>query len=141
MTSLKIKSIESLLKGIGVAALPGEKLTVMVGDMVRVHLTVEYRGPAIDGAVWMAIGSQDTWFDEFFASRTPVHFDASIDFMAYGIACDVLIGNRPGPNFDMYAKIMEVPGADIFTDVLLNVIDVIGAAEFQNFAIASYEKI
>ncbi|GAI99209.1 unnamed protein product, partial [marine sediment metagenome] len=33
--TLQINSIESLLQGIGVEALAGEKLTVMVGDTVR----------------------------------------------------------------------------------------------------------
>ncbi|GAH68846.1 unnamed protein product, partial [marine sediment metagenome] len=55
---LRINSVESLLQGIGVAALPGEKLTVMVGDTVRVHLGVEYRGPAIDGLIHVSYGSQ-----------------------------------------------------------------------------------
>jgi len=127
--------------GFALADYLGQKLTVQVGDTVRVRLSVDYSGPAIDGAVWVAIGQRDTWFNEFFSSRTPVHFDASIDFVPYEIVADVVIGDRLGTNYDMYAKIMEVPGPDIFTPDYLNVIDVIGAAEFWNLTIDRYEKV
>jgi len=140
---LRINSVESLLQGIGVAALPGEKLTVMVGDTVRVHLGVEYRGPAIDGVIHVSYGSQNAWFNEDGnkQSDTPVHFDQSMDWVPYEFACDVPIGGSPGENYDLYAKIMGVPGPDIFSPTLLNVLDVLGAAEFQNFAIIGYEKV
>ncbi|MBA7543915.1 hypothetical protein ES705_36258 [subsurface metagenome] len=143
MNGLRINSIESLLQGIGVAALPGEKLTVMLGDTVRVHLAVEYRGRAIDGEIHVSYGSQNTWFNEDGnkQSDTPVHFDQSMDFLPYEIACDVPIGGVPGSDYDLYAKIMGVPGADIFSQTLLNVLDVLGEAEFQNFEITSYEKV
>lgn len=141
---LKIKSVESLLQGIGVAALAGEKLAVTVGDVVRVHLTVDYRGPAIDGAVWVSYGRQVVFFfneDGNKQSRTPVHFDQSADWAQYEITCDVPIGGSIGTDYDLYAKIMEVPGDDIFTPTLLNVLDVLGAYEFQNFAFTSYDKV
>ncbi|GAI64717.1 unnamed protein product, partial [marine sediment metagenome] len=62
MEGLRINSIESLLQGI--AALPGEKLTVMVGDVVRVHLGVDYRGTPIDGLIHVSYGRQNAWFNE-----------------------------------------------------------------------------
>jgi len=141
--TLRINSIESLLQGVGVAALPGEKLTVMVGDTVRVHLAVDYRGPAIDGEIHVSYGSQDTWFNEDGnkQSDTLVHFDQSMDFLPYTIDCDVPIGGSPGESYDLYAKIMGVPGPDIFSDTLLNALDVLGAAEFQHFTITGYEKV
>ncbi|MBA7570661.1 hypothetical protein ES708_12414 [subsurface metagenome] len=46
-----------------------------------------------------------------------------------------------GAGYDMYAKIEGVPGPDIFAPTLLNVLDVLGAAEFLNFGITSYEKV
>ncbi|GAJ24068.1 unnamed protein product, partial [marine sediment metagenome] len=55
---LKINSIESLLQGISAPA--GQKLEVMVGDVVRVHMGVDYRGPAISGEVHVSYGRQDT---------------------------------------------------------------------------------
>ncbi len=142
--TMRAYTIKEVIGEVGVAALPGEKLTVTVGDTVRVYLSVDYRGPAIDGAIWTAIGRKNAFFNEDFASRTPVHFDASFDFARYDFIADVPIGDRPGTDYDMYAKIMEVPGPDIFTDTLLNIIDVIAAVpaqEFANFTIDSYEKV
>jgi len=145
MYGLKINSIQSLLQGIGIAALPGEKLTVMVGDTVIVHVGVEYRGPAIDGGIHVSYGRQDTWFNEDGNKQTlipvAVHFDQSMDWVPYEIACPVPIGGTPGTGYDLYAKILGVPGPDIFSPTLLNVLDVLGAAEFRNFSIVSYEKI
>lgn len=123
------------------AALPGEKLVVVPGETVRVTLSVEYRGPALDGRVWTAIGVKGIWFDEIFYSATPVHFDDSYDFVPYIITCDVPITDKPGIDYDMYAKIMEIPGPDIFTDYYLNIIDVLAPAEFRDFAIISYDKV
>lgn len=116
------------------------KLTVVPGDTVRVYMTVDYRGPAMSGAVWTAIGVSGVWFDEMFTSRTPVSFGESYDFVPYEIICDVPIGDRPGV-YDMYAKIMEIPGPDIFTPTYSDVIEVLSPAEFRGFDIERYEKV
>ncbi|GAH61576.1 unnamed protein product [marine sediment metagenome] len=139
--ALRINSVESLLQGISVPA--GEKLEVMVGDVVRVHLGVDYRGPAINGVVHVSYGSQDTWFNEDGNKQNDINvsFDQSMDWQAYEITCDVPIGGSTGSGYDLYAKILGVPGPDIFSPTLLNVLDVLGVAEFRNFAITSYEKL
>ncbi len=141
--TMKAYTIKELIGSRGVAALPGEKLTVGIGDTVRVRFSVDYTGPAIDGAVWAAIGRQGPlFFNEDFNSRTPVHFDESLfEFVTYEITVEIVIGDRPGVDYDMYAKIMEVPGPDIFTETHLNIIDVRGAQEFKNFTLESYEKV
>ncbi|GAI78529.1 unnamed protein product, partial [marine sediment metagenome] len=127
----------------GIAVPAGEKLTVMVGDTVRVHLDVDYRGPAIDGSIHISWGHDTGWFAEDGNKQDdfPVHFDQSMDWAPYEFACDVLIGGDYGAGYDMYAKIEGVPGPDIFTPEYLNVLDVLGAAEFRAFGITSYEKI
>lgn len=146
MEGLKIVSIEKLLEGVGglgVAAAPPTKLTVMVGDTVRIKMGVDYRGPAIDGTIHVTYGKQDTWFNEDGNKQKdiPAHFDASIDWKSYTFTADVYIGGSFGTGYDLYAKIMGVPGADIFTPTYLDVLDVSGAAEFRNFAVTSYEKV
>ncbi|GAI49032.1 unnamed protein product, partial [marine sediment metagenome] len=58
---MNVTGIEVIRRNPGVAAtgVPvGEKLSVSVGDTVRVHMTVDYRGLAVDGAIWTAIGWQ-----------------------------------------------------------------------------------
>ncbi|MBA7471422.1 hypothetical protein ES707_06728 [subsurface metagenome] len=137
---MQITGIEVIRHNPGVAAIGvpvGEKLSVSVGDTVRVHMTVDYRGLAVDGAIWTAIGWQTgviiPEFIEVFNSRTPVHFDESIEFVTYPIDCDVEITDifgyliefgLYGNVLDMYAKIMEVPGPDIFTDIYMGAIEV-----------------
>ena len=139
----RISSIESLMRSIGANVLAGEKLAVMVGDTVRVRLDVDYRGPAIDATIHVSYGRQNTWFNEDGAKQGnfPVHFDSSMNWVPYSFACDVPIGGAYGVDYDLYAKIMGVPGPDIFTPILMNVLDVMGAAEFQGFEITGYEKI
>ncbi|GAJ02739.1 unnamed protein product, partial [marine sediment metagenome] len=112
----------------------GDKLSVIEGQRVTVHMSVDYRGPAIDGAIWTAMGWQVgiviKEFVETFNSRTPVHFDDSTEFVTYEFDCDVDILTLPpaeellyGTTLDMYAKIMEVPGPDIFTPTYTGVIE------------------
>jgi len=143
VTTLTITSFERLVQGIAVAVPAGQKLEVMVGDTVRVYMGVDYRGPAIDGEIHVTYGYQNAWFNEDGAKQEdiPVHFDTSMDWQPYEITCDVYIGGNPGYNFDLYAKIMGVPGPDIFSPTLMNVLDVLGAAEFRNFEIVSYDKV
>jgi len=140
---LQINSLESLLQGIVVDVLAGGKLTVMVGDTVRVHLGVDYRGPDLDGSIHISWGHQNAWFNEDGNKQGDfsAHFDQSFDWVPHVFSCDVLIGGDYGAGYDLYAKIEGVPGADIFAPTLLNVLDVLGAAEFRNFAIASYDKL
>ena len=139
--TLRINSVEALLGGI--SALAGEVLTVRLGDLVRVRLGVDYKGPAIDGEVHVSYGRQNAWFNEDGnkQSDTPVHFSQSIDLVPYEITCDVPIGGSLGTGYDLYAKIMGVPGPDIFSSTLFNVLDVLAEAEFRNFAITSYNKV
>ncbi|MBA7709842.1 hypothetical protein ES703_118768 [subsurface metagenome] len=141
---MNIVGIEVIRRNPGMAGNPitvgvpaGEKLPVAVGDTVRFHMTVDYRGQEVDGAIWTAIGWQVgvviPEFIEVFNSRTPVHFDESEDFVTYPIDCDVDITDISGfpiefglygNVLDMYAKIMEVPGPDAFTPIYSGVIEV-----------------
>ncbi|MBA7636602.1 hypothetical protein ES703_44223 [subsurface metagenome] len=144
---MQITSIEAIRGNpvlgnpVAVGVLAGEKLPVAVGDTVRVHMTVDHRGDDLDGAIWTAIGWQVgiiiPEFIEVFNSRTPVHFDRSEDYVTYPIVCDVEITDISGfliefglygNILDMYAKIMEVPGPDIFTPIYNGVIEVVEVA-------------
>jgi hypothetical protein len=140
---MEVKSIETLMGEGGVAAVPPQKLTTMLGDTVRVTLAVDYRGPAIDGKIRVAFGQKDTYFNEDPSKykEWPVSFIASMDWLSHTFTCDILMGGSPSTNFDLYAKIMGVPGGDIFTPTYLSILDVLGASEFRNFAVTSYVKV
>jgi len=136
-----IEVIRSSTPSVAAIEVPvGEKLPVAVGDTVRVHMTVDHYGPAADGAIWTAIGWNTgipLGFIEVFNSRTPVHFNNDEDYVTYPIVCDVPITDISGfliefglygNVLDMYAKIMEVPGPDIFTDICMGAIEVVEVA-------------
>lgn len=134
--------IEQLLRGISIGVLPGEKLTVSIGDTVRVRATIDYKGPALSDTFYGAIGNR-TWygFDEIIKGSVPVSFSQSFDWQSYELTVDIPVtaAISPGTNYDLYVKLVGhleagLPEVD-------DVIDVIGAVEFQNFEIVSYEKV
>lgn len=106
-----------------------EQLMVIPGQTATVHMTVDYRGRAIDGSIYTAMGWKELWFIPIFSSMTPVRFEASYDFLTYEIDCDVDIKTIDpaaeilyGTLLDMYAKIVGVPGPDIYTPFYTGVI-------------------
>ena len=138
-------SVAEVLGRIGVAALPGEILPVMVGDTVRVSAEIDYRGPALDDHFYAAIGNRFIVFDEIWPSGlVPVHFAQSFDWVTYPLVADIPITEiglfpwTPG-DFDLYVKLDGHPEAGM--PELANVIRVMLLAEFQNFGITSYEKV
>lgn len=143
---LNINSVESLLQGVGVAALPGEKLTVAPGDIVRVRATIDYMGPRLDDMFYAAIGNRFVVFDEIWVpiAPSPVSFALSYDWVTYPLVVDIPITEiglapwTPGV-FDLYVKLVNNPGAGM--PELSNVIEVMLRPEFQNFAITGYEKV
>jgi len=141
MQSLYERQVEAIVGALGVA--PPGKLTALVGDTVRVTLTVKYRGQAISGKIHVTFGQKDTLFNEDGNKQTdiPVSFGPDMDWKTYTFTADVYIGGNTGTNYDLYAKIMSVPGADIFTSTYMNVLDVLGAPEFQDFRITDYSKV
>ena len=141
MQSLYERQVLAIMGGLGVA--PPGKLTVMVGDTVRVTLTIKYRGSAVSGKCHVTFGQKDTWFNEDGNKQVDVSvsFGPNADWKTYTITADVYIGGSTGVNYDLYAKIMGVPGPDIFTPTYMNVLDVIGAPEFKDFVITDYSKV
>jgi len=137
---VQMATVNSLLRNVGVAAIPGEKLVVMGGDTVRMTATVEYRGPAISDRLYGAIGERGLFFDEIWAGQGPsVNFNQSIDWVEYTLTVDIVTDiSHPHVDYDLMAKLLAHPAT--FVEVP-DVIDVIGTAEFRNFGITSYEKV
>ncbi|GAI77846.1 unnamed protein product, partial [marine sediment metagenome] len=106
MQQLNILSVERLLEGIeglGIAVPAGEKLTVMLGDVVRVLLQVEYRGPALSGKIHVSYGRQNLVFNEDGNKQNdidPAEFPQSFDWVLVGFACDIAIGGSYGTEYD-----------------------------------------
>jgi len=136
------RAIEYLLRDVDLEAAPGEKIQVTWGDKVRVKATIQYRGAALDDYFYAAIGNKRLFvFDEILNAQTAIHFAQSQNFVTYNLQVDIPITTAisAGTDYDLYCKIRGhleagLPEVD-------NCIDVVGAPEFQNFQIVSYEKV
>jgi len=150
MYGLEVKSIETLMgedgaeatpEREGVAVLPGQKLQVMVGDKVRVRATLSYRGTALSDYFYGAIGARGPLgFDEIVTGQVAISFPQCLDWTPFELTVDIPITSAidPKPDYDLYVKIKGHTEAGL--PEVDNCIDVIGAPEFQNFKIVSYEK-
>jgi hypothetical protein len=140
MYGLQVKSIETLMGGLGVA--PPGKLTVMVGDTVRVKATLSYRGAALSDYFYGAIGMRGAvYFDEILNAQVPISFPQCLDWTSFELTVDIPITSAiaPKPDYDLYVKIKGhleagLPEVD-------DCIDVIGAPKFKDFAITDYSKV
>lgn len=139
-----MEQAEAIFQGMALDVPAGSKLySVMPGDKVRVKATVQFRGPAYSDTFYAAIGNHLVVFDEYWVGSVPVNFAQSLDWVAYELTCDILItkiANFPWTPgwFDLYAKLTK---AGVLTPRLDNMIEILLAPEFQNFIIASYDKI
>lgn len=140
-----MRSIQELLQGISVGVPAGQLLpTVMIGDTVRVHASIDYRGSALSDTFYAAIGNRFVYFDEIWFGTSPVSFAESVDWRSYPMSADITITEiglapwTPGV-FDLYVKLLKNPGAGM--PELSNVIEILLKPDFRNFAIASYEVV
>ena len=134
--------MQQFLQTLGLAVAPGQKLEIMRGDTVRMHVGFDYRGPALTGlTLRCSIGQRIIGiFDEIAYGHARIDVNESMDFLSYTAYADIDTSPiSPDTNYDIEAKIEEY-----MRDTLVgidNVIDVLGAAEFANFKISSYEKV
>jgi len=134
---------EAIFRGMAIEVPAGQKLQIMRGDTVRMHVGFDYRGPAITGlTLRCSIGQRKAviGFDEIAYGRATISLDQSFDFVPYTAFADIDTSPiSPDTNYDIEAKIEEyMPETLVGID---NVIDVLGVAEFANFEITSYEKV
>jgi len=130
-----------LISSVGAVGVPaGQELTIFGGDTVRVVATIQYRGPATSVRFYAAIGNRGITFDEIWAATAPpLALAESMNWVSHTLTVDVTTDpDHPGL-FDLYVKILETgdPGYPELADV----IRVVGAVEFKDFAITGYDKV
>jgi len=121
------------------------------GDTLRLICSFQHKGKAISGAkIYAAIGKAGTvlGFDEIsgFNGTTEITgikddtdwttYKVSVDIPIDGI--DTWLGPNSGSEYEVYAKIKNIPGSDIFwygpnDDITL--VPPAGEAEFQNLTV------
>ena len=119
----------------------GQKLQVMQGDVVRVSFAFDYRGPAQSVTPYASIGKITLGiFDEIaHASGPAISLTQTYDWKAYTGYVDIDTSPcSPAINYDIYVKLLEYPSQLV---EIADVIDVLGLAEFRNFAITEYIKL
>jgi len=146
MEAQKVYTLERLfeeVEGPGLEVAPGQLLTVMPGDKVRVTATVDYMGGALSDVFYVAIGQRHpvTGFAEWWVAQVAISFAASTTWKTYALTADVQIpSTETATNLcDVYCKIKGhleagLPEYD-------GVIQVVGAPSFQNFKITDYSKV
>lgn len=116
---MQITGIEVLgrkVEGPPIEAVPGETLQVTYGNVVRISVAFDYRGRARDITLYGSIGQRQPviGFVELLSKdvvyRTP---DSPGDFVALTASVDISITADidPGPDYDIYCKILEYPEA------------------------------
>ena len=127
-------------------AAPPEVLKLEVGDTCRVTAQFDYVGPQITGVVfYAAIGIKGTWFTEKVKGQKTWTVPETSEVKTYTAYADIPITSAisVGAGYDMYAKLINTPGPDIFSEYLLNVIEIVGAPsapEFSNLQIMGLPK-
>ena len=142
MRNLYADTVEGIIKeveGLGVA--PSGKLQVMRGDTVRMSVAFQYRGSAITVTLRGSIGKRTLGvFDEIAYTTKSITLSQSADFVSYTAYVDISTSAiSPATNYDIEAKISEYASQTLVK--IDDVIDVLGAPEFQNFQITDYSKV
>jgi len=138
----RFKTVEELLEGISLDVPAGQKIQVSIGDTLRVRASIEYMGPAISDTFYGAIGNRGAFgFDEILKGSVPISFPQCLSWTPFQLTVDIPITSAisPGTNYDLYVKLVGHLEAGL--PEFDNVIDVLGAVQFRNFMIVSYEKV
>jgi len=97
---------------------PPGKLELTYGDTLRITTAFNYRGPATDITLYGSIGSRRGFptydFDEILSNEAPLKTpDSKADFVSVTPSVDIPITANidPKPDYDIYCKIKEYPGA------------------------------
>jgi len=130
----------------GTPVTPSGVLELEVGDICRVNFSFEHRGDAETGKfhaaiwVWQLLDPHD----EKIANEKTFSVPSSIDWETFeDYYVDIPITSAIGPgSYGLYGKIVDIPGADIFSSYLEDVITITGVpveGVFENLRIISYE--
>jgi len=123
------------------------------GDILRFTVSFYHQGKAFTGAkAYASIGKRDTWFNEVSGMNGVITVTGIVDDKEptlYKVIVDVPISNiggafgaEPGPGYEAYVKLINIPGPDLYWYGPLNDISFeapLEEAEFSNLS-ATYAK-
>ena len=112
-------------------ASPPELLQLSVGDTCRIKVYFDYVGHQTSAALYVAIGRVGVvGFDEIVSKSKSIIIPEAITTRTYQADVDIYISSAMtlAPGYDLYAKIIGLPGPDIYSPTCENVIEIIEAA-------------
>jgi len=136
--------ITSYSKNGGTPVIPLGTLELELGDRCRINLDFEHKGPAVARKFHAAIWTPQPWdpHDEILAAEKSFSVPLATDWEPGEESIDIVITSDINPGtYGLYAKIMGVPGPDIFSQFLENVITITGVpvkGEFRDFGITGW---
>ena len=128
-------------------------ITLINGDVLVLSVTFQHKGEAFTGArVYGAIGKNGLTFAEvqgLIGETIITGIVNDVDWTGYNVTIDIPIANIggiggavPGADYEVYVKMINVPGADIYwygplDDITLEVED----AKFQELTVTYQKKV
>jgi len=140
---MDVQEAERILRKAGLLTdvLAGQLLQIRQGDVVRMSVSFQYRGPATTVTLRCSIGTRIAGiFNESVYGLKTIALPNAYDWVTRTEYADInTAGCSPSLGYDVEAKISEYTSATLVK--IDNVIDILGAAEFRNFAITEYVKL
>ncbi len=124
------------------------------GDTLRLICDFKHKGKAYSGArIYAAIGSKGITFDElggFNGTTVVTGIKDDPDWTTYRVTVDIpitkidtFLGPSAGSKYEVYAKLTNLPGLGIITDIFwygpeddITLVAPLGKAEFQNLTVS-----
>ena len=121
--------LKGRLRELNLAA-PPQVLQVEVGDTCRVTSRFDYSGPAIPAGLYVAVGNAGFWgFNEILKNSKSISLPATSPAKTYEGYVDIYISSAISPGFyDVYAKLVGIPGPDMFSPTYENIIQIVEEA-------------
>jgi len=116
--------------GVAIGVVAGEKIELAYGDTLRVNVSFDYRGQALETILEGAIGKLHTfptyWLEVLLKSGTTIAIPESLEFTTYERSVEIPITSEidPGTAYDLSVSLLDYREAGHPTEV--DVIDIVG---------------
>ena len=123
--------VKGEFRNFGITGWTPDPAILNIGDSLIITHHFEYKGPRYTGAdIHSAIGTRGAaGFDEILAKSVSLGaFGPNEDWTGYDVDVTIPItaAISPGVNYDLYSKLTDIPGADLY-DYKDDIIEIVGA--------------
>ena len=121
-------------------------VTLTIGQTLKVTATFQYSGPGFSGYVVRAAicHKTATWDEILYRQTSPLSVPSTPTLLLYTVPVgllDIVITSAISPGlYELYAKMLSLPGTDLFWYGPLDDIQIVGVQVFQSLAV-TYVKL